>query len=79
MDGGGSVKIDLNNLLKLAVIALGEYRKGRDAVIAAGDPTDPNTGTLKSDAELIALLKQDASAAVQQIDNLLDKHSDTDD
>lgn len=69
--------INLENLLKVAVLAFGEYKKGRDAVIKAGDPTDPNTGAVKSDAELIELFSGDADAAVKKIDGLIGKHSGT--
>ena len=66
--------VNLNNLLAAAMMIVAEYKKGRDKVIAAGDPTDPNTGAVKTDQELIALFKGDAVAVVKRIDGLLAKH-----
>ena len=68
------MKLNLNNLLQALILLTGEYRKGRDQVIAKGDPTDPNTGAVKSDEELIALFKGEAGAAVDKIDALIKKH-----
>lgn len=66
--------VELAKLLTAGLMMLAEYRKGRDAVIAAGDPTDPNTGNLLTDAELIELLKLDGAGLTTKIDNLLAKH-----
>ena len=68
--------MNLNNILQAVVLLVGEYRRGRDEVIAKGDPTDPNTGAVKSDEELIALFKGDAGAVVSKIDGMIDKHDD---
>jgi len=71
------MKLDLNNLLQAVILLTGEYRKGRDQVIAKGDPTDPNTGAVKSDEELIALFKGEAVAVGSKIDVLIKKHGGT--
>ena len=62
----------LNKWLGVALMALAEYRRGRDAVKSAGDPT--SGGELLTDAQLADLLKQDGAALVSKIDALIAKH-----
>lgn len=68
------IDIDAVKLLQLGMTLLGEYRRGRDAVLAAGDPTATD-GTLLTDAQLIGLLQEDAADVVSDIDALIAKHS----
>jgi hypothetical protein len=66
--------VDLNKLLAAALILWQEYRQRRDELIAKGDPTDPNTGAVKTDAELIALFRGDVADFNTLVDGLLAKH-----
>lgn len=65
--------MDINRILTAGLILLAEYRAARDKVIAAGDPTATD-GSLKTDEELINLMKLDAIEADQHIAELLKKH-----
>lgn len=65
--------IDLTKILLTSLMLLAEYRKGREAIKAAGDPHN-QLGDLKSDQELIDLFKADSVAATTLIDSLLAKH-----
>lgn len=65
--------VTLGVLLKTITVLAGEFRRGRDSVIAAGNPTNIDTGLLKSDAELIGLFQVDSKAATSEIDQLIAK------
>jgi hypothetical protein len=66
--------MNLNRLLMIGLLAWQEYQKARDAIAAAGDPTDPNTSAVLSDAELAQLLVGDAQALQDKVDALIAKH-----
>ena len=67
--------VNLGKLLAAGMLILGEYRKVRDAILAKGDPVDPQTGTLYTDAQLIAMFQQDAQSFVAHVDEIIAKHT----
>jgi len=73
MAGQVKATVDIGQLLIAGLTIFAEYKKGRDRVIAAGDPTTP-TGDLKSDKELIDLMGLDADELVQHTADLAAKY-----
>ncbi len=67
--------MNLNSLLVALLVAWKNYQDGRQNVIEKGDPTDPATGAVLTDAELAMLLQGDAQALVAKVDSLIAKHT----
>lgn len=69
-----NVNIDLTQILITGLSLLATYKRGRDQVQEKADPTDPTTGELKTDAQLIELMRMDGQDLVSHIDEILAKH-----